>query len=121
MNFCLFDFVLFCFCCLLFIIIIIIIIIIFNNSISSSICELPIGSEIYNCTFKNTNKVSIIIIIIIMCLTCIFNSYISFLTIVEEVDEEDEGRPEMPLERESIPEYEGKKRRYITKQPVIDF
>ena len=46
----------FCFCCLLFIIIII-----FNNSISSSICKLPIRSEIYNCTFKNTNKVSIII------------------------------------------------------------
>ena len=37
-------------------------IIIFNNSISSSICKLPIRSEIYNCTFKNTNKVSIIII-----------------------------------------------------------
>ena len=35
-----------------------------NNSISSSICKLPIGSEIYNCTFKNTNKVSIIIIMI---------------------------------------------------------
>ena len=33
----------------------------FNNSISSSICKLPIRSEIYNCTFKNTNKVSIII------------------------------------------------------------
>ena len=60
-----FDFVLFCFCCLLFIIIIIIIII-FNNSISSSICKLPIRAEIYNCTFKNTNKVSIIIIIIII-------------------------------------------------------
>ena len=27
--------------------------------ISSSICKLPIRSEIYNCTFKNTNKVSI--------------------------------------------------------------
>ena len=26
-------------------------------------CKLPIRSEIYNCTFKNTNKVSIIIII----------------------------------------------------------
>ena len=37
----------------------------FNNSVSSSICKLPIRSEIYNCTFKNTNKVSIIIIIII--------------------------------------------------------
>ena len=38
----------------------------FNNPISSSICKLPICSEIYNCTFKNTNKVSIIIIIIIL-------------------------------------------------------
>ena len=37
-----------------------------NNSISSSIRELPIRSEIYNCAFKNTNKVSIIIIIIII-------------------------------------------------------
>ena len=37
-----------------------------NNSISSSIRELPIWSEIYNCAFKNTNKVSIIIIIIII-------------------------------------------------------
>ena len=37
----------------------------FNNSISSSICKLSIRSEIYNnyCTFKNTNKVSIILII----------------------------------------------------------
>ena len=33
----------------------------FNNSISSSICKLHIRSEIYNCTFRNTNKVSIII------------------------------------------------------------
>ena len=40
----------------------------FNNSISSSICKLPTRSEIYNCTFKNTNKVSIIIIIIIIIL-----------------------------------------------------
>ena len=51
-------FVLFCFCfcfcfCLLFL---------FNNPMSSSICKLPIGSEIYHCTFKNTNKVSIVII-----------------------------------------------------------
>ena len=30
-----------------------------NNPISSSICKLPIRCEIYNCTFKNTNKVSI--------------------------------------------------------------
>ena len=39
-----------------------------NNPISSSICKLPIRSEIYNCTSKNTNKVSIIIIIIITSL-----------------------------------------------------
>ena len=39
---------------------------IFNNTISSSICKLLIHSEIYNCTFKNTNKISIIIIIIII-------------------------------------------------------
>ena len=37
-----------------------------NNPISSSICKLPIRSKIYNCTFKNTNKVSIIIIVIIV-------------------------------------------------------
>ena len=30
-----------------------------NNPISRSICKLPIHTEIYNCTFKNTNKVSI--------------------------------------------------------------
>ena len=35
--------------------------VVFNNPISSSICKLPIRSEIYNCTFKNTNIVSIII------------------------------------------------------------
>ena len=34
----------------------------FNNPISSSICKLPIRSEIYNCTFKNTNKLSIILL-----------------------------------------------------------
>ena len=37
-----------------------------NNPISSSICKLPIRSEIYNCTFKNTNKVSIISIIVVL-------------------------------------------------------
>ena len=42
-----------------------------NNPISSSICKLPIRSEIYNCTFKNTNKVSIIIIIIIIIVVII--------------------------------------------------
>ena len=38
-----------------------------NNSISSSICKLPIRSEIYDRTLKNTNKVSIIIIITKCC------------------------------------------------------
>ena len=54
MQFCLFfffDFVLFCFVSL-------------NNPISSSICKSPIRTKIYNCTFKNTKKVSIIIIIL---------------------------------------------------------
>ena len=40
-----------------------------NNPISSSICKLPIRNEIYNCTFINTKKVSIIII-------CFFFSYL---------------------------------------------
>jgi len=48
-------FVLFCFCFCLFLFFFL-----FNNSISSSICKLPIRSEIYNCTFKNTNNFSII-------------------------------------------------------------
>ena len=30
-----------------------------NKPISSSFCKLPIRSKIYNCTFKNTNKVSL--------------------------------------------------------------
>ena len=42
-----------------------------NNPISGSICKLPIRSKIYNCTFKNTNKVSIIIIIMIMIIIMI--------------------------------------------------
>ena len=42
-----------------------------NNPISGSICKLPIRSKIYNCTFKNTNKVSIIIIIMIMIIIII--------------------------------------------------
>ena len=41
-----------------------------NNPISSSICKLPIRSEIYNCTLKNTNTVSIIIVIIIESHDC---------------------------------------------------
>ena len=52
---------------------------------------------------------SVLLPLLIMCL--IFNFYIPILTSVEEVDEEDEGRPEMPLERESFPEYEGKQRK----------
>ena len=43
-----------------------------DNPISSSICELPIRSEIYNCTFKNTNKISIIIIIIVVVVIIFF-------------------------------------------------
>ena len=38
----------------------------FNHPISSSICELPIRGEIYKCTFKKTNKDSIIIIFMII-------------------------------------------------------
>ena len=49
---------------------------VFNNPISSSICKLPIRSEIYNCTFKNTNKVSIIIIIIITIIIINNNNFI---------------------------------------------
>ena len=59
--------------------------------------------------FKGKALGTRLIIIIIVCL--IFNFYIPFLTSVEEVDEEDEGRREMPLERESFPEYEGKQRK----------
>ena len=44
---------------------------IFNNPISSRVCKLPLRSEIYNCTFKNTNKVSIIIITIIIIIIII--------------------------------------------------
>ena len=44
----------------------------FNNPISSSTCKLPIRSEIYNCTFKNTSKVSIIIILFFLLL--LFNA-----------------------------------------------
>ena len=59
-----FAFVLFCFCfCFL------------NNPISSSICKLPIRGEIYNCTFKNKNKVSIIIIIIIVIIIIVIGTY----------------------------------------------
>ena len=54
-----------------------------------------------------------------MCL--IFNFYIPFLTSVEEVDEEDEGRPEMPLERESFPEYEGKEKKKADGKKLLNF
>ena len=50
-----------CCCCFVFVFVFVFL----NNPISSSICKLPIRSEIYNCTFKNTNKVSIIILTII--------------------------------------------------------
>ena len=67
-----FCFVLFCFFFL------------FNNPISSSISKLPIRSEIYNCTLKNTNKVSITIIIIIIIsialkIACKENSLFPFM------------------------------------------
>ena len=54
----------FCFCFLFFVFCFYFLFI--NNPISSSICKLPIRSEIYNCTFKKTNKVPIIIIIIVI-------------------------------------------------------
>ena len=55
MQFCfVFFFVLFCF------------VLFFNNPVASSICKLPIRSDIYNCTFKNKNEVSIIIIVLII-------------------------------------------------------
>ena len=77
-------FVLFCFCfCFDFFFL-------FNNPISSSICKLPIRSEIYNCTFKNTNKVAIIIIITIIIIIILIMSWSSlvlwyFLGIVSHV------------------------------------
>ena len=59
----------FCFCfCFVFVVFVFVFFLFRNNPVSSSICKLPIRSEIYNCTFKNTNKVSIIIIIIILLL-----------------------------------------------------
>ena len=57
-GFCFVLFLFLCLCLCLFLFFFL-----FNNPISSSICKLPIRSEIYNCTFKNTNKVSIIIIV----------------------------------------------------------
>ena len=57
----------------------------FNNSVSSSICKLPICSEIYNCTVKNTNKVSIIIIIIIIIII-FFNIGIYINSFLSEIN-----------------------------------
>ena len=37
-----------------------------NNPISSSICKLPIRSEIYNCTFKNTIKFPLLILLLLL-------------------------------------------------------
>ena len=54
----------------------------FNNPISSSICKSPIRSEIYNCTFKNTNKVSIIIIksLVLLFLTTMLHFYANYVS-----------------------------------------
>ena len=63
-----FIFILFIFFILfrfVFVVVVVFLVLFLNNSIPSSICKLPIRSEIYNCTFKNINKVSIIIIVII--------------------------------------------------------
>ena len=51
-----FFWLLFCFCLFVFCFVFLFFLFI-NNPISSSICKLPIRSEIYNCTFKNTNKI----------------------------------------------------------------
>jgi len=42
-------------------------------------CKLPIRSEIYNCTFKNRNKVSIIIIDIVIVIIIIINLFLPLL------------------------------------------
>ena len=61
LSFFFFFLVLFCFV-FVFVFVFVCFLCFFNNSISSSICKLPIRSETYNCTFnKNINKVSIII------------------------------------------------------------
>ena len=58
----------------------------FNYPISSSICKLPIRSKIYNCTFKNTNKVSIIIIksliksLMLLFLTIMLHIYANYVS-----------------------------------------
>ena len=78
----------FCFCfCFLFCVFFFLFI---NNPISSSIRKLTIRSEIYNCTFKNTNKVSIIsssssiIIIIIIIIIITFHNSLILLTCTYE-------------------------------------
>ena len=60
MQFWIFFWLLFCFVSVF---VFVFVFFLFNNPISSSIFKLPTRSEIYNCTFKNANKVSIIIII----------------------------------------------------------
>ena len=82
-------FVLFCFC-FCFFVFLFFVFFLFNNPISSSICKLPIRSKIYNCTFKNTNKVAIIIIITIIIIIILIMSWSSlvlwyFLGIVSHV------------------------------------
>ena len=71
-----FFWLLFCFCCFCFYFFCVFLFfslfacvnlfVFFNNTISSSIFKLPIHSEIYNCTFKNTNKISLILLLIII-------------------------------------------------------
>ena len=58
-----FCFVLFLF---LFFVFLFFVFFLFNNAISSSICKLPIRSEIYNCTFKNTIKFPLLILLLLL-------------------------------------------------------
>ena len=88
LSFFFFFLVLFCFV-FVFVFVFVCFLCFFNNSISSSICKLPIRSEIYNCTFKNTNKVSIIsssiiIIIIIIVIIITFHNSLFLLTCTYE-------------------------------------
>ena len=47
--------------------------------------NLPIRSEIYNCTFKDTNKVSIIVILIIIIIIIIIVIIIIIIIIIMAV------------------------------------
>ena len=71
------SFFFFGFCFVLFLVFVVFL---FNNPISSSICKLPMRSEIYNCTFKKTNDVPIIIIIIIIIIIVIVTYYYHFIS-----------------------------------------